>query len=447
MTSDVDAIVVGSGPIGTAAARRLAESNLQVLILEAGAAITNPPGSHLRNRPEVQNDPDGYFATVERYITASPELPGAFDATLLGGQGVLWTNNCPRAADFELPDVLSTDDWNHWYNDAENVLGVVQQPTDDSKTGKSVCRRLDENLTAAGRSIRGLPFSGRELAAESTYYNAPADILAAASDDVRQRITLQPNATATRLVHSGDRVTAVQIKGPGSAESRIEAPLVILSGGAIATPRLLYVSGIRPEALGRGFSCHSLLFAQIVLEEDLAAARGEKDISPRYWIPPTRQAPWHLQVMRDTCPLPASEAVDNPHRLLEFQGFVAVESRDENAMLIADDGGMEFRFSLSDNDRSRMKAMQADVEQLVALLGPWRKGCEPTWVPSGSHLMGTCRMDSSRGPGVVDREGRVHGFANLYLGTIGLLPTPISVNPTLTALALMLRTCSEIVRR
>jgi choline dehydrogenase-like flavoprotein len=275
LTSDVDAIVVGSGPIGTAAARRLAESNLRVLILEAGAAITNPPGSHLRNRPEVQNDPDGYFATVERYITAPPELPGAFDATLLGGQGVLWTNNCPRAADFELPDVLSSDDWNHWYSDAENVLGVVQEPTADSRTGQSVCRRLDGNLKAAGRSIRGLPFSGRGLADEKIYYNSPADILAAASDDVRQRITLQPNATAIKLVHSGDRVTAVQIKGPGSGESRIEAPVVILSGGAVATPRLLYVSGIRPDALGRGFSCHSLLFAQVVLEEDLAAARGE----------------------------------------------------------------------------------------------------------------------------------------------------------------------------
>jgi choline dehydrogenase-like flavoprotein len=183
------------------------------------------------------------------------------------------------------------------------------------------------------------------------------------------------------------------------------------------------------------------------LEEDLAAARSEKDILPRYWIPPTRQAPWHLQVMRDTCLLPASEAVDNPHRLLEFQGFVPVESRDESAMLIMDDGGMEFRFSLSDKDHCRMNAMLANVEQLAALLGPWRKGCEPTWVPSGSPLLGTCRMDSSRGPGVVGKEARVHGFANLYLGTIGLLPTPVSVNPTLTALALMLRTCSEIVRR
>ncbi len=446
MACDVDAIVVGSGPIGTAAAIRLAESNMHVLILGAGPAITVPPGSHLRNRPEVQSDPDGYFATVERHLSAPPELPGAFDAMLLGGQGILWTNNCPRAPDFELPDILSRDEWGSWYSDAETVLGVVQQPSAASRTGQHVCRRLVEKLNAAGRTIRGLPFSGRELGSEKLHYHAPADILDAASDDVRQRVTLQPNTAVTKLLHSRNRVTVVQVKGPDNAEAVLKSPVILLCGGAIATPRLLYASGIRPPALGRGLSCHSLLFAQIVLEEGLAAANEEKDSAPRYWIPPTRQAPWHLQVMRDTCPLPSSEPVGNLHRLLEFQGFVPVESRDENSMQIADDGQVRFRFALSENDRRLMNEMKSDVEQLAAMLGTWRKGCEPTWVPKGSHLMGTCRMDSSRGPGVVDREGRVHGFANLYVGTTGLLPTPISVNPTLTALALTLRTCAEIVR-
>ncbi|MEZ6074056.1 MAG: GMC oxidoreductase [Pirellulales bacterium] len=419
---------------------------MHVLVLEAGTAITAPPGSHLRNRPDVQSDPDGYFASVERHVAAPPELPGAFDATLLGGQGILWTNNCPRAPDFELPDVLSHEDWGRWYNDAETVLGVVQQPSADSRTGQNVCRRLVTKLGAAGRTIRGLPFSGRELASEKVYYNAPADIFAAASDNVRQRVTVQSNTTVEKLLHSGDHVTAIQVKGPDTTEAVLESPIIILCGGAIATPRLLHVSGIRSAALGRGFSCHSLLFAQIVLEESLAATNIEEDSAPRYWVPPTKHAPWHLQIMRDTCPLPSSEPVGNHHRLLEFQGFVPVESRDENAMQFSDDGQIRFRFSLSENDRQRMNELKADVEQLAAMLGRWRKGCEPTWVPNGSHLMGTCRMDSSRGPGVIDRKGRVHGFANLYVGTTGLLPTPISVNPTLTALALMLRICDGIVR-
>lgn len=47
-------------------------------------------------------------------------------------------------------------------------------------------------------------------------------------------------------------------------------------------------------------------------------------------------------------------------------------------------------------------------------------------------------------PGVTDHVGAVHGFENLHLATVGLIPAPVAVNPTLTALALALRTCDAI---
>ena len=50
--------------------------------------------------------------------------------------------------------------------------------------------------------------------------------------------------------------------------------------------------------------------------------------------------------------------------------------------------------------------------------------------------MGTCRMDRAGWQGVADRQGQVHGFANLYLAGAGLIPAPVAVNPTLTAVAL-----------
>jgi choline dehydrogenase-like flavoprotein len=53
-------------------------------------------------------------------------------------------------------------------------------------------------------------------------------------------------------------------------------------------------------------------------------------------------------------------------------------------------------------------------------------------------------MDRRGWPGVADRVGKVHGFENLYLSTVGLIPAPVAVNPTLTAVALALRTCDTI---
>jgi choline dehydrogenase-like flavoprotein len=149
-------------------------------------------------------------------------------------------------------------------------------------------------------------------------------------------------------------------------------------------------------------------------------------------------------VLRDTCPLTPAEAVDNPHRLLEFQAFLPVEFHAENR-LVMEKGGVAFRFAFSDHDRERMRAMEADVRRLAGYLGPWRRGCELTWLSHGSgHLVGTCRMDRRGWPGVTDRVGKVHGFENLYLSTVGLIPAPVAVNPTLTAVALAMRTGDTI---
>ena len=60
------------------------------------------------------------------------------------------------------------------------------------------------------------------------------------------------------------------------------------------------------------------------------------------------------------------------------------------------------------------------------------------------HLVGTCRLDREGWQGVTDRLGKVHGFANLYLAGVGLIPAPVAVNPTLTAVALALSTCDAI---
>jgi choline dehydrogenase-like flavoprotein len=62
----------------------------------------------------------------------------------------------------------------------------------------------------------------------------------------------------------------------------------------------------------------------------------------------------------------------------------------------------------------------------------------------GFHHMGTTRMANDPRRGVTDGWGRVHGLPNLHIAGSSLFPTAGWANPTLTILALALRTADRI---
>jgi hypothetical protein len=58
---------------------------------------------------------------------------------------------------------------------------------------------------------------------------------------------------------------------------------------------------------------------------------------------------------------------------------------------------------------------------------------------AGSHHMGGTRMSQSASTGIVDRDCKVFGMANLYVGGSSVFPTSGHANPTLTIVQLALR--------
>lgn len=73
--------------------------------------------------------------------------------------------------------------------------------------------------------------------------------------------------------------------------------------------------------------------------------------------------------------------------------------------------------------------------------GPWPTALEKegTW-----HHMGTTRMHDSPEYGVVDRNCKVHGMTNLYIGGSSVFPTAGANFPTITIAALALRLSEHI---
>ena len=77
--------------------------------------------------------------------------------------------------------------------------------------------------------------------------------------------------------------------------------------------------------------------------------------------------------------------------------------------------------------------------------GGWRTDPLVSAHPIGGyHHMGTTRMASDPRRGVTDAEARVHGIGNLWVAGSSLFPTSGWANPTLTIVALALRTADHV---
>jgi C-glycoside oxidase len=446
MAEKFDVLIVGSGPLGATVARRLAELGRSVLMLEQGPAISDPPGSHLRNDGRFRRDPDAYLEVAAGHLahfdpTAPRDrLPGASVTNARGGQGVIWTNLCPRG---DAPwDALTSVQWDEYYGIAEHYLGVQAEGFEASVRQQRVRARLVDHLAARGRSIGALPVAAQFDAEGDLHFTAPHDILAGSTaSSARIRIA---RADVSSLAGHGARINRVNV-----GTEAIDVNEVVVAAGAIGTPQHLHRSGIRPPALGRWLSYHPLLISQLVLDASLCAERGVADRVPRLQIPPTGAAEWYSLVLRDVSPFKPAEPDDavDPNRVVEMQLICPVDVNERNGIRFDDLSRPTFHVPLSAADESRLAGAEADSDELAALLGRYRAGCRPMWMEFGfAHMTGTTRMSATEdGTGVTDYQGRMWGFENLRLATNGLIPTRMAVNPTLTGVALAARIADGIV--
>ncbi|MBY8974189.1 FAD-dependent oxidoreductase [Rhodobacteraceae bacterium NNCM2] len=443
MTELFDVAVVGSGPLGVAAARRLAEIGAQVLVLEQGEAITDPPGAHLRNADQFHQQPDNYLPEAMKHLEFIDDslprgsLPGAAVTRAVGGQGAIWTNLCPRGD--ALWPVMSDGAWAECYAMAEAYLAVQTDRLDRSVRQQRIGKELESFAEPTGREVAALPVAGQYIDDAHLHYIGPHDILKAST--AGKNVSIRHDRVS-RIVVEGHRISHLE-----TASGRVEAESYVIAGGAIGTPELLFRSGIRPHALGRYLSYHPLAVCQVVVAPDFCAADGVADIAPRLQIRPSKAAPWYTILLRDVSPFTPSDgdAEIADERLVEIQSICPVDI-EEHKRAIFGEGSVTFDVALSKADLARMARAEEEAHVLTSLIGRFREGCAPIWMPFGfAHMTGTTRMSAENdGTGVADYQGRVWDHDNLFLATNGLIPTRMSVNPTLTGVSLAIHIANQI---
>ncbi|SFV03906.1 GMC family oxidoreductase N-terminal domain-containing protein [Pseudoduganella namucuonensis] len=242
LRSSYDAIVVGSGPGGASVARELARRSLSVLVLEQGsaapvagtlkqmAAIAAVPGKgafiHRDASLLVRGITAGGSSTIN-FATAAPpplEMFAAYGVDLAPALESLRAE-LPMAP---LPDALIGP------MAARIMRSALAVGLDWHKLDKMIRPQICR--TGCWRCVYGCPFGAKWTARDFI------------DEACLQGAHLMDEARATRVILENGRAAGIEFFAGGRLQT-IRANNVILAGGGLGSPRLLYQSGLGPRSV------------------------------------------------------------------------------------------------------------------------------------------------------------------------------------------------------
>ncbi|GEK87415.1 GMC oxidoreductase [Microbacterium aerolatum] len=491
----VDVVIVGSGPTGSAYARILTERapDTTIAMFEVGPTVSDPAGAHVKNidDPEeraaaqrASEGPGARAATVDSpgavksgqrrarpgtYLLedgfqepGEDGMPVAAMSSNVGGMAAHWTAACPRPGGSER--ILFLDDLDELLDEAERLLGVTTDAFDATPFGDIIRERLaaavDEGRVPASR-VQRMPLAVHRRDDGRLMWSGSDVVLGDVTRD-NPRFTLYDESLVTQVLVEDGRASGVRVTDLRTQESRdVRARFVIVAADALRTPQLLWASGIRPAALGRYLNDQAqIVFATRIRDaaEVSTTARegaGLNEYSGVTWVPFTDDTPFHGQVMQlDASPVPLAE--DDPvvpGSIVGIGFFCAKDLRADDRVEFSDtktDGyGMpapRIRYRLTDTDHAILERAEREIVELGKAVGEPLDD-RPFRMPIGSslHYQGTTRMgQADDGTSVCDPDSEVWSTPGLFVAGNGVIPTATACNPTLTGVALAVRGARSI---
>ncbi len=274
-----DFIVCGSGSSGSVVARRLAEHpDVSVLVLEAGGADDAPevtdPASWLSN---LGSERDWSFVADPSPHVHGRALPLSMGKVLGGGSGInvmCWARGHRNDWDYFAAEA-GDKAWSYdavidiyrriedWYGAPDPLRrgtggpAFVQSAPNPHPVAKAIVKGAEHIGIPIYRSSNGVLMEGPGGAAIQDIRVRGGQRLSIFHSYLRpyldrRNLTILTDALVTRLRLDGNRVTGVEFSHGGTTHRVQAGSEVIVSQGAIHTPKLLMQSGIGDaDELGR----------------------------------------------------------------------------------------------------------------------------------------------------------------------------------------------------
>jgi choline dehydrogenase-like flavoprotein len=517
----VEACIIGSGAGGGVVAKELGERGVSVVVLEAGRRF-NPlkdfSDTASNDWERAQDWSKFRVPAMGTYVRGSQKYPLTINqACGVGGMTLIYLGYVPRMLpdDFRIHALDGVGaDWPITYEDlapnyrrVELELGVSGQngdpwgppiepypnpPFEFSYYNKILKRGFDKlgiRLWPAPRAILSRPYDGRPACVGAgtchlgclTGARSSVDVTYIPKAEATGRVKVCPESVAIRIeVDARGKAKSVIYVDKDGVKHEQEAEVIIVSAGAVQSPRLLLASEslLFPDGLanssglvGKNLMEHLSVRSSALCPERLDSFRGilgggaySRDFAQ---TAPTNAFArgWKLDINNGDLPGPASMADLIPgwgawHKdyMRKYFGHVAGISTageqlpDERNCVeldpeVVDAYGVPVpRITLEprENDKLMLVAMEKQVREILEAAGT-TEILRMHYRPGGtSHYAGTCRMGNNPATSVLNTFCQSQDVPNLFVVDGSCFVTVSTANPAHTIQAIATRAAEYI---
>ena len=481
-------LIVGGGPAGIIAAKRLAEAGRDVLVVEAGRRLTRDDFGY-----DLMNTTARYFWDGGVKPTRGNTFMASLRAKALGGGSVFNSAICMRPSRWALEswaenhgvEGLSEDELVPYLERVEEFLGVQQGEHMMGRRNTVVrdgARRLGWHVNPLPRMTPGCIGSGEcitgcRVGGKASVDRRGAPEVLRAGGRVYTSVQIDKVILRDGRVLGAEGHTTDPVSGKKAHSVRILAKCTILAAGVFATPAIAQRSGLTRSTIGSNLRMHPSTNMVGLFDEEIRPWEG------------ATQGYQCLEFIdqgtkiEDLWPSPGIFAMRLPslgeefsRRLeqLNYMGMIAgwVGGEDSVGRVKAFPGYVDATYDLGEGDVRRLQQctvaqaeilLAAGAKEVFVRFGPgvpkirnvdelYRKVRDVSatvghFSGASNHVFGTMPMGGKPEYSATDSWGRVWDADNLYVCDTSLFPHSSGSNPMLPAMALADRQAEELLKR